>query len=86
MATTHPLQARPADQLLGPEAAEAAAIVSDESLVPSPGSLTLSPPLARLSIELDVAVPVRDFRVRNLLVLESGQVIESQWPQGEDMP
>jgi flagellar motor switch protein FliN len=37
-------------------------------------------------VELDVAIPVRDFRVRNLLVLEPGQVIETQWQQGEDMP
>ena len=37
-----------------------------------------------LPVELDVAVPVRDFRVRNLLALEPGQVIESQWGHGED--
>ena len=40
------------------------------------------PPVARLPVELDVAVPVRDFRVRNLLALEPGQVIESQWGTG----
>jgi flagellar motor switch/type III secretory pathway protein FliN len=48
--------------------------------------LQLNPRLARLAVELDVAIPVRDFRVRNLLVLEPGQVIETQWQQGEDMP
>jgi flagellar motor switch protein FliM len=37
-------------------------------------------------VELDVAIPVREFRVRNLLALESGQVIETQWAHGEDMP
>jgi len=42
--------------------------------------------VARLPVELDVAVPVRDFRVRNLLALEPGQVIETRWPHGEDMP
>ena len=43
-------------------------------------------PLALLTVELDVSVPVRDFRVRNLLALESGQVIETQWGHGEDVP
>jgi hypothetical protein len=31
-------------------------------------------------------IPVREFRVRNLLALESGQLIETQWAHGEDMP
>ncbi len=48
--------------------------------------LQLSPPMARLPIELDVSVPVNDFRVRGLLALEPGQVIESQWTHGEDVP
>jgi hypothetical protein len=30
--------------------------------------------------------PVRDFRVRNLLAPRTGQVIETQWAHGEDMP
>jgi flagellar motor switch protein FliM len=42
--------------------------------------------VTRLPVELDVAVPVRDFRVRNLLALEPGQVIETQWAHGEDLP
>lgn len=66
-------------------------MASEEALVPSPHKsqsvpLMLTPALARLPIELDVAVPVRIFRVRNLLALEAGQVIEAQWSQGEDMP
>jgi flagellar motor switch protein FliN/FliY len=48
--------------------------------------LALSAPMARLPVELDVAVPVPEFRVRNLLALEPGQVIETQWAHGEDMP
>jgi flagellar motor switch protein FliN/FliY len=48
--------------------------------------MALSGPIARLPVELDVAVPVRAFRVRNLLALEPGQVIETQWGHGEDMP
>ena len=46
----------------------------------------LSPAFRRLPVELDVMVPVRDFRVRNLLALEPGHVIESQWSNGDDLP
>jgi flagellar motor switch protein FliN/FliY len=46
----------------------------------------LGPPVSLLPVELDVAVPVRDFRVRNLLALEPGQLIESRWGNGEDVP
>lgn len=42
--------------------------------------------VALLPVELDVAVPVSDFRVRNLLALECGQVIETRWGHGEDVP
>ena len=35
------------------------------------GDLELSPVLARLPVELDVSVPIRDFRVRDLLALEA---------------
>lgn len=46
----------------------------------------LSGPVARLPVELDVSVPVREFRVRHLLGLEPGRVIESQWSHGNDLP
>jgi flagellar motor switch protein FliN/FliY len=49
-------------------------------------TLQLDPRLARLAVELDVSIPAREFRVRNLLALEPGQVIRTQWQQGEDMP
>jgi flagellar motor switch protein FliM len=39
-----------------------------------------------LPVELDVAVPVRQSRVRNLLALEPGGVIESKWANSEDVP
>ena len=45
-----------------------------------------SAPIALLPVELDVTVPVRKFRVRNLLALEPGQLIESQWGHGDDVP
>jgi flagellar motor switch/type III secretory pathway protein FliN len=44
------------------------------------------PPVVLLPVELDVGVPVREFRVRNLLALAPGQLIESQWGNGEDVP
>jgi flagellar motor switch protein FliN/FliY len=53
---------------------------------PEGAIIKLSEPVARLPVELEVAVPVRDFRVRNLLSLEPGQVIETQWGHGEDLP
>jgi len=49
-------------------------------------SLRLSPSLARLPVELEVVVPVREFRVRDLLALLPGEVIETQWGHGEDLP
>ena len=53
---------------------------NDKDLIP------LSLPLSRLPVELEVSVPVREFRVRHLLTLVSGQVIETQWAHDEDMP
>ena len=63
----------------------------EDALVPSPLALNyeameLSPPLARLPVELEVAIPVRDFRVRNLLALEPRAVLETHWCPEEDMP
>lgn len=49
-------------------------------------SISLHGPIALLPVELDVAVPVREFRVRNLLALECGQVIETEWGYGDDIP
>ena len=40
----------------------------------------------RLPVEVEVAIPLRDFRVRNLLALTTGVVVESQWVHGEDVP
>jgi flagellar motor switch/type III secretory pathway protein FliN len=64
---------------------------AEEALVVSPplpegARIKLTAPVSRLPMELEVAVPVRDFRVRHLLSLEPGQVIETQWLQGTDMP
>jgi flagellar motor switch/type III secretory pathway protein FliN len=41
---------------------------------------------ARLPVQLDVGIPIRDFRVKNLLALAPGSLIESYWAPGEDVP
>ena len=66
-------------------AAEAALIQTTPPATAKEG-ISPSSPECRLPVELDVVVPVRDFRVRNLLALETGEVIESQWSHGEDLP
>ncbi len=101
MATAHPLPP-PASAHSLPQQASAPPhspglaggdeIAAEQALVPSPhppvegAKIALTAPVARLPVELDVAVPVRDFRVRNLLALEPGQVIETEWAHGADMP
>ena len=67
--------------------------------VPEPGALVPAPPsletelliprhslAARLPVEVDVAIPLRGFRVRHLLILAPGTVVESQWGHAEDVP
>lgn len=49
-------------------------------------SVTFSGPVSRLPVEVDVMVPIREFRVRNLLALAKGQLIESRWANGDDVP
>jgi len=68
-----------------PESPEQALVTSAQTL--ESGLLTSQNSLAaRLPVEVDVAIPLRDFRVRNLLALEPGTVVASQWVHGEDVP
>lgn len=76
-----------------PEEAVTPEIAAEHALVPSPHppaeeaeGMALTAPLGRLPVELDVAVGIAEFRVRNLLALEPGQVIETRWANGRDMP
>jgi len=39
----------------------------------------------RLPVEVEIAVPVRDFRVRHLLTLAPDQLVASQWSSGKDL-
>jgi len=69
------------------EAARSQALVASPPQGPEPGEPPpLRAPVSLLPVELDVAVPVRQFRVRNLLALQPGQLIESEWGNGEDVP
>ncbi|MGA2671941.1 MAG: FliM/FliN family flagellar motor C-terminal domain-containing protein [Terracidiphilus sp.] len=92
MATAHPLPAPAKGQPHESEAVGAAESSAEQALVPAgcaaetEDSIPLSAPVARLPVELDVAVPVPEFRVRTLLALEPGQVIETRWVSGEDLP
>jgi flagellar motor switch/type III secretory pathway protein FliN len=66
--------------------------ISEEALVRSPqaaedGATTaVNTQAMRLPVELEVAIPLRDFRVRNLLALQAGALVESQWVHGDDVP
>ena len=44
------------------------------------------PMLSTLPVHLRVAIPLRRLRVRDLLALTVGQVVESAWPTAEDLP
>jgi flagellar motor switch protein FliN len=45
-----------------------------------------SAPIPQLPVQLGVSIPVREFRVRQLLGLAPGQVIETRWNHGDDLP
>lgn len=88
MATTHP----PPVTAAAPAANDSATGTSAQALAPVPleikegAEIEISGPAALLPVELDVMVPVREFRVRHLLALKPGQLIESQWAGGDDVP
>ena len=95
MATTHPSPMSSTESLpksASPSGSETASLVNEDALAllsqgfDQGGILARNSNLAFLPVELDVAVPVRTFMVRNLLALEAGQVIETRWAHGEDMP
>jgi hypothetical protein len=84
-----PSQSAEQNAAVGAGATETAA-VSALLKAPAPlegaNEIALNRVVARLPIEIDVCVPVRNFRARNLLALERGQVIVSLWRQGDDLP
>ena len=78
---THPVGPVKAERAAGAEAAlvPVRAAKSEEESV-------FSAPIPRLPVELGVTIPVREFRVRELLALVPGLVIETQWSHGDDLP
>ena len=93
MATAHPLPAPAGAPHPGAAPAErAAAAEAVQALVPAPqppqseAAPVFSAPIPQLPVELGVTIPVREFRVRQLLALAPGQVIETQWNHGDDLP
>lgn len=62
------------------------AMVPSGLSAPCEKRLDIQGPAAKLPVELDVSVPIRNFRVRNLLALEPGVVVESQWGHVDDLP
>jgi len=92
MAAAHPLPAQTAAQPAEAGAQASAELVAERELVPSASPpeaedrIKAGSPVARLPVEVDVVIPVRAFRVRNLLAIAPGDILESRWPQGEDLP
>jgi hypothetical protein len=90
MATAaHPVTPPPPFQPAPPSTAvpeqEAALVPSGKEASAGP-TIDADSVVARLSVELEVGVPVHDFRVRNLLALEPGVLVASHWSHGEDLP
>jgi hypothetical protein len=90
MATTLPIA--PAESASGKLHGGGAGMAAEHGLVPlahlqQNETCTVFPAaVGRLPVELDVSVPVRNFRVRNLLVLEPSNLVETVWEHGEDVP
>jgi flagellar motor switch/type III secretory pathway protein FliN len=78
--------ARANGQLPVPEDSKAQALVPVSRTPEVQEEAEFSGPVMRLPVQLDVAVPVRNFRVRNVLALAPVQVIETQWSNGTDLP
>jgi flagellar motor switch/type III secretory pathway protein FliN len=92
MATAQPLAAPQIQPVQQPKPSVDKEAGTEQALIPSPPQpeeedlIELTGPMGRLPVEVEVAVPAREFRVRNLLALAPGQLIETQWAHGEDLP
>lgn len=67
-------------------AAEAAAFAAAGGALAEVEQHRIWPLLAQLPLKMDAAVPMRGFRVRDLLALRSGQTVTSAWKVSEDVP
>ncbi|HZC43667.1 MAG TPA: FliM/FliN family flagellar motor C-terminal domain-containing protein [Acidobacteriaceae bacterium] len=55
-------------------------------LLPAISQRNTWPAVEWLPIQMDVALPVARFCVRDLLALAAGQIIATEWSSGEDLP
>lgn len=46
----------------------------------------LSPPFSLLPVQLDVCVPLSSFRVSDLVALECGNIVTTDWGSADDLP
>jgi flagellar motor switch protein FliN len=66
------------------EQAEGALVPAESDETES--ALSLRPPFSRLPVELEVSIPIHEFRVRDLVRLVKGLVIETRWSPDDDLP
>ncbi|UWZ82918.1 FliM/FliN family flagellar motor C-terminal domain-containing protein [Occallatibacter riparius] len=87
-AAAHPVTPPPPLQPPPASAAETeTALVQAETPAPLQRSeIDADSVVGRLPVELEIGVPVHDFRVRNLLALEPGVIVGSHWSHGDDLP
>ena len=44
------------------------------------------PAIEWLPVQISISLPIPRFRVRDLLALDAGQIISTDWPNGDDLP
>ncbi len=44
------------------------------------------PAIEWLPVQISISLPIPRFRVRDLLTLDPGQIIGTDWPNGDDLP
>jgi hypothetical protein len=80
-------QLRPEEELpIETSEAPTALARPDAFEAPTLPSITADPAIGMIPVQVDVAVPVRNFRVRNVLSLAPGTVIGSRWGHSDDLP
>ncbi len=72
------------EQLTGPRTEQALVPLTDA--MPTIEPLVLTRAQASLPVQVDVSIPVREFRVCNLLALECAHLVESSWDHEADVP
>jgi flagellar motor switch protein FliM len=73
------------------QGAENALVIADPSVEENSSVhlkeiLSAESALGALPVELKVAIPIPSFRVRDLVTIEKGRVLASEWANGEDLP